>query len=148
MKLLLKRLCFSQDFTAGALIWLDNNQFLAATLEDEKRLVKKAAETAIPAGTYEIKLRNEGGLTKKYAAKFPEMHKGMLWLQDVPNFEWVYIHVGNTDDDTEGCILVGTTIDYSLGLLSESVVAYKSIYPIIASAILSGQKVEIEIVDL
>jgi hypothetical protein len=76
------------------------------------------------------------------------MHKGMLWLRDVPGFEWVYIHIGNTDDDTEGCILVGETIDYESGFMGRSVKAYRYIYPLIATAIEIGEAVTLEIEDI
>jgi len=69
--------------------------FEAFTLEDTYHAIKVPGETRIPAGKYDIKLRTEGGLHNKYKAKFGSMHKGMLWLQNVPGFEWVYIHIGN-----------------------------------------------------
>ena len=53
------------------------------TIEDAFHVGKIQGKTRIPSGIYEIKLRNEGGLTQKYAQKFA-FHKGMLWLQDVP----------------------------------------------------------------
>ena len=76
-------------------------EFLCYILEDEHRDVKVAGETRIPAGRYEIKLRppEQGNVNAKYMSKFPDMHKGRLWLQDVPGFTWIYIHIGNTDDD-------------------------------------------------
>jgi hypothetical protein len=77
-------------------------------LEDERRLVKVRGETCIPPGRYEIKLRAEGGKHQDYLDRFPELHKGMLWLQDVPDFEWVYYHIGNKDTDSLGCPLTGT----------------------------------------
>lgn len=123
-------------------------EFLASTLEDERRAVKVAGETRIPAGTYEIKLRSEGGLTKKYAEKFADIHQGMLWLQDVPNFKWIYIHVGNDDDDTEGCILVGQTCDFIRGFAGRSKAAYRDVYKLIVGALNSGEQVFIEIQDI
>jgi len=105
MELTVERMTCDDDATVGAL-YVDG-KFLCFTLEDEHRTVKVKGETRIPAGTYDIRLRAEGGMHPKYKARFGDLHQGMLWLQDVPGFEWVYIHVGNTDDHTEGCILVG-----------------------------------------
>lgn len=104
-----------------------------ATLEDEVRGTKIYGETAIPAGTYELKLRNAGGKTLRYERKFPDMHKGMIWLQDVPGFTWVYIHIGNFPEDTEGCILVGTKA--ATNHIESSTAAYKKVYPKIVDMI-------------
>lgn len=123
-------------------------QFLCGTMEDTQRAVKVAGKTRIPAGTYKIKLRTEGDLTKKYQLKFPDIHKGMLWLQNVPGFEWVYIHVGNTAEDSEGCILVGNSINWSTGLQGDSVAAYKNLYVLVAHEILNDGDVEITIEDV
>ena len=76
-------------------------------LEDERREVKVFGETCIPVGRYEILLRDEGGMHQRYLDRFPELHRGMLWLQDVPNFEWVYFHIGNKERHTNGCLLTG-----------------------------------------
>src|SRR5262245_15554894 len=50
-------------------------------LEDAWHMVKMPGITRIPAGLYEIRLRTEGGMHAKYAERFLEFHKGMLWLQ-------------------------------------------------------------------
>ena len=76
-------------------------------LEDEYREEKISAETRIPAGTYQVKLRTEGGFHQKYKKRFGVLHRGMLHVQDVPNFKYILIHIGNTDEDTAGCLLVG-----------------------------------------
>ena len=88
-------------------------------------------ETRIPAATYRITLRDEGGMTGRYAKRFPEFHRGMLWLRDVPGFEWIYIHLGNTDDHTSGCILVGRQPRMTPGkplFLGASKPAYVNLY--------------------
>ena len=66
----------------------EGREFLAYTLEDELREKKVSAETRIPEGTYEVTLRTEGGFHSRYAAKFGDWLKGMLWVRDVPGFEY------------------------------------------------------------
>jgi hypothetical protein len=132
------------ESTIGAL-YIDD-RFCCFTLEDQAQPIKIAAETRIPRGVYPIKLRTEGQLHAKYAGKFPE-HRGMLWLQGVPEFEWVYIHVGNTDDHTAGCVLVGDTA-FADGRLGESQAAYRRLYGQVCNALLAGEPVEISVEDL
>jgi len=66
------------------------------TCEDAEREVKITGETCIPRGTYRIK--------RTWSNRFEQT---MPQLMDVPNFEGVRIHPGNTAQDTEGCILPG-----------------------------------------
>jgi len=124
--------------------------YICHLLEDEHRDVKVAGETRIPAGRYQIKLRTAGSIHPKYAEKFPGLHIGMLWLQDVPNFEWIYIHLGNTDKHSEGCLLTGTTpVMHSGGggTVSDSTSAYKKLYQIVVEAMEENQQVFITIKD-
>ena len=149
MNLRLLRLTTSDESTLGAL-YIDH-EFVCFTLEDSKRKVKVAGETRIPVGTYEITLRNEGRMTKRYANKWGSMHKGMLWLRNVPNFEWVYIHTGNKRGHTQGCILVGDSLNNNQikdGFVGASGNAYKRIYPQIAHDIQSGKHVEITMLNM
>ena len=104
MHLLLNRQRNTTNSTGGTLSV--DGEISYFTCEDEYREVKVPGKTRIPEGTYKVLLRDEGGMTKRYAEKLA-WHKGMLHLQDVEGFEWVYIHIGNTDDHTSGCILVG-----------------------------------------
>ena len=126
-------------------------EFLAYTLEDEFREEKVSAKTRIPEGTYDVQLRATGGFHNRYSQKFGvPWHKGMLQVQDVPGFEYILIHCGNTDDHTEGCLLVGTTSQENLtrnGFIGESVNAYKRIYPPIANALVNGESVSITYID-
>ena len=143
MLLHLIRLSTSSESTLGAL-YIDG-EFAAYSLEDTKRLKKVAGETRIPAGRYRVELRLEGGLHAKYRDRYGAggrmKHHGMLWLRDVPGFEYVYIHVGNKRGHTEGCILVGDTLNNNQrgnGFVGSSRDAYELIYPLIAGAILTG----------
>lgn len=146
MILTLKTTGYGADSTGGELYIGD--KFECYTCEDEIRGIKVPGETAIPEGTYRIKLRTEGGMHGKYAKRYP-FHRGMLWLQDVPGFNWIYIHTGNTDKHTEGCILVGTgKTEPSPGEfgVSGSRDAYERLYKKVIAAMDADQHVFIEVV--
>ena len=148
MKLEVLRFNSSDDFTTGLLFDVTDNvrSFLCYTLEDEARTVKQWGETRIPAGTYKLTLRAEGGFHSRYLAKFgPEFHKGMIYVNEVPNFEYILWHIGNDDDDTAGCLLVGKTSQDNF--IGSSTTAYKEIYPPIRDAILSGEEVSVTYID-
>lgn len=148
MKLEVLRFNSSDDFTTGLLFDVTDNvrSFLCYTLEDEARTEKKWGETRIPAGTYKLTLRSEGGFHTRYLAKFgADFHKGMIYVNEVPNFEYILWHIGNDDDDTAGCLLVGKTSQDNF--IGSSTAAYKEIYPPIKDAILSGEEVSVKYID-
>tara|TARA_E500000305_G_C3947926_1_gene200713 strand:+ start:29 stop:652 length:624 start_codon:yes stop_codon:yes gene_type:complete len=151
MKLDVVRTQFGEDAT-NSLLFIDG-VFECYGLEDEVRDVKVYAETAVPLGEYEIKFRTVGGFhtrTKaRYDSKYGEgWHLGMLELQDVPNFEFILVHSGNTDESTAGCYLVGNTqqdLDVSKdGFIGSSRVAYEKMYPKVRDALVAGDKVTIK----
>lgn len=150
MKLKLIRTSSQADSTNGVL-YIDD-EFACFTLEDEQREIKVQGETAIPLGIYQIEFRTVGGFHTKYAKRFSDIHEGMLELQDVPNFQYILIHCGNTDEHTAGCILLGDSQENNVllkdGFIGKSTQAYKRIYPRIAKALKNNEKVEIEIVDI
>jgi len=126
--------------TNGVLIYDDRYCFI---LEDGFKETKVAGETRIPAGTYDVKFRKvESGMTIKYRKKFP-WFTWHLELQDVPGFKYVYIHIGNRVSDTEGCILVGSSILYKSGKLLDSTIAYKKFYEKISQEIECGVTITI-----
>lgn len=120
-----------------------NEKHRGYTLEDEERTIKVWGETRIPEGTYKIGLRKEGGHHKRYAKKFPSIHKGMLHVLDVPYFKFILIHIGNRQDDTAGCLLVGSNIGRDNKSIERSTDKYVDIYPEIANAIDCGEPVTI-----
>lgn len=152
MKLQLLRINSQADYTSGILFQVcddGSKEFLCYTLEDEYRAEKVKHETRIPAGTYEMALRKVGGFHQRYEKRFNDIHKGMLELIGVPNFQYILIHCGNTDEHTSGCILVGQTQEYGKkdGWIGRSTQAYFDIYPMIAQALEDGEEVKIEVVD-
>ena len=152
MKLQVLRFSSESDSTNGLLLDVtDGINFLAYTLEDEYRKKKRSKETRIPAGTYKIKLRNEGGFNQRYNKRYPSIHRGMLHIIDVPGFEYILIHVGNSDEHTAGCLLVGDSQENNQinknGFIGSSGNAYKRVYPLIADAV-ESEGVTIEYIDL
>lgn len=116
MKLLLKRIAKMEKYTIGKL-YIDGKYF-SDTLEDTDRnltstmskdeiaKVKVYGKTAIPTGTYVVDMNT---VSPKFGKRsWAQPYKGKVpRLQDVPGYEGVLIHPGNTADDTSGCILVG-----------------------------------------
>lgn len=98
MKLLLKRIAKKDTYTIGKL-YIDNVYF-CDTLEDKVRDLtveeKIMHETAIPMGSYKVVVN-----------KSPKFQRELPRLLDVPYFESILIHRGNTARDRSGCILVG-----------------------------------------
>ena len=145
----------SQNESTLGILYLVNNEtnqkdFLCFVLEDEKRSVKVYGETRIPKGTYQIEYRKEGGYHNKYKKRFPSIHRGMLEIRDVPNFTHILLHCGNTDDDTDGCLLLGNVVSQNItkdGFLGQSTDCYKRIYPILSEILDSQKQLSIKIIN-
>ena len=149
MELKVYRFSSQSQTTLGALHI--NGEFECYTLEDQHQDMKVRGETRIPKGKYKIALRTVGGFHAKYSKKFPDMHKEMLQVMNVPNFEYILIHIGNDEDDTMGCLLVGLHCNNNKidkGQISSSTTAYKTMYTKVLKALESGENVNIEYIDL
>lgn len=140
MKLTLKRIALRSTYTIGRL-YVDGNYF-CDTLEDTVRDLNKNGKfdngekkvygkTAIPYGTYEIKWTYS-----------PRFKKYTPQLMNVPSFEGIRIHSGNTSADTEGCLILGE--NKQVGKVLNSRATINKFYPIIKKACSKG-KVTIEI---
>jgi hypothetical protein len=129
MELRVERTDFSETSTIGKL-YVDD-QFECYTLEDKVRPVKIKGETAIPAGRYEVIIN----FSQRFGRMLP------LFL-NVPNFEGVRIHPGNTAADTEGCILVGETKDAEF--IGQSKLAFEGLFNKLKTAS-ESEKIFIEI---
>jgi hypothetical protein len=147
MKIQVVRTQFGIDATNG-MMFIDG-KFENYTLEDQYQAVKVMHETCIPEGTYAIKFRKVGGFHAKYSARYKNAHYGMLELQDVPDFKYILIHSGNTDEHTSGCILTGNSQqDLDLGkdgMIGQSRNAYERMYKKVAAVLLQGKPVTLEV---
>ena len=106
MEIKIKRIARMEDYTIGRM-YIDGAYF-CDTLEDadrgmkqdmplpELKDIKVAGRTAIPTGKYCV-----------YLTRSPKFGKVLPLIYDVPAFTGIRIHSGNTDEDTQGCILVG-----------------------------------------
>jgi hypothetical protein len=118
--------------TEGELLW--NGEHQCFTLEDVVRYAKISGCTAIPAGTYQVTLTFS-----------PKFNRVMPLINDVPNYEGVRIHYGNTAEDTEGCLLVGTTL--GADFIGHSRDAFATLFDKLSNAINGGDTVQITYVN-
>lgn len=132
MKLRLVRDIVAPTYTMG-MLYVDG-AMECFTLEDQCRPAgeKVPGATAIPEGTYAVQIT--------YSRRF---QRDMPLLLDVPWFDGIRIHPGNTIDDTEGCILVGT--GRAAAEVRNSRQAFKELYGKLQQALEDGQEVSIEI---
>ncbi|WP_157492769.1 DUF5675 family protein [Echinicola pacifica] len=121
-------------------------KFFCYTLEDTHRELKVKHQTRIPAGQYAINFnKNITPMTQKYRDKnsWFDFH---LQLQDVPEFEGIYIHIGNNHEHTSGCILIadGVSAGMPRSILSSSK-TYEQFYKKISSLLHTHENVSIAI---
>ena len=137
MKLLLKRIAKKDTYTIGKL-YIDD-KFFCNTIEDKDRglnqsmtleqikKIKVPNETAIPTGTYNVILNV---ISPKYSKRdfyYKNANKGRVpRLLNVPGYEGVLIHCGNTASDSSGCILVG--MNTKVGMVTDSKNTFIKLY--------------------
>jgi hypothetical protein len=145
MKVCVRRFVNYSQCTVG-LLFIDS-VFFGYVLEDVGRLVKIKKETRIKAGKYILNLQKAGRLHQYYTTKYP-FHKGMIHLNNVPEFQGVMFHIGNFHSDTEGCLLIGSSHNVNVQSVLASTAAYKSFYIVVAAALEKGERVELEITEI
>lgn len=128
---------------------LQGEGFKAAfTLEDEPREVKVKGETRIPAGLYVLKIRKEDTpLTVKHRTAYGPWFKFHIEITNVAGFGGIYIHAGNDETHTDGCLLLGDALDLSVDKnpLTKSTVAVKRFYELAYPVLEAGGVVHLEI---
>lgn len=148
MELKLKRIALRDTYTIGKLS-VDNHHF-CDTLEDKVRDYNKDGDlndagegkvygkTAIPYGRYEITMKVQ---SPKYSQRASYAWcKGYLpRLLNVPHFEGILIHGGNSAEDSCGCLLVGE--NKVKGKVINSMETLKRLHRILKSASDSGDKI-------
>lgn len=155
----LLRLISGPDATSGILYeYADalERKAVCCIVEDEHRDIKVRSETRIPAGKYELKFREmPTPLTTTYRAKY-DFFNWHIELQNVPNFKYIYIHAGYTDDSSAGCLICGEMLVNTLierykngwtGGKEDTDSAYKRAYITIRKALKEG-KVYLTIKDI
>lgn len=130
MQLDLNRFTEIKDATIGILTI--DGQFQCFTLEDVERKKKVAKLTAIPCGTYPVKLTH----SNKFSAKYKSLGLGELvpLLIGVPNYQGIRIHMGRNAHWSEGCILVGRWDTKHGAEISDSYEVYKALHARLSAA--------------
>jgi hypothetical protein len=108
------------------------------TLEDRVRPagVKVKGETAIPEGVYRL-----------IVTPSPRFKRRLPLLTDVPGFDGIRIHPGNSHKDTEGCILVGEGVNQFSDepMLTKSVSAFNRLFEMIEEALEAGEQITVSV---
>lgn len=151
MHFILQRFADNRESTLGLLFKVGVlTPFRCYTLEDEFRESKISKETRVAARIYKLVIQKiETPKTLAYRKKYPWFENHIM-LENVPGFIGIYIHVGNTDDDTDGCILLGDNANNNTigpGTISASTAAFKRFYLEVFPALKAGQEVTLEIRD-
>jgi len=146
VKITVKRFIHDKTTTISR-VYIDD-EFECFGLEDEPRDIKAPGETRIPAGLYRVGIKDFGPHHEKYAARFPDIHIGMLIILNVPGFTDVLIHILNNEKETDGCFGVGTTANLQPGQMSiqNSARAYIHLYSTVALRAKRGE-LTIEFID-
>lgn len=141
MKIELFRIAKRDTYTIGKLYI--NGEYFCDTIEDKDRgldqsmpvndIKKKKiyGQTAIPTGTYTLVI--------DYSSRFK---KKMAHILNVPGYDGIRIHTGNTADDSLGCIIVGQ--NKVVGKVINSKITYNKLFPILQEAC-NKEKVNITI---
>lgn len=152
MELVLNRILKTNDYTIGE--FSVDGKYLCDTIEDAVRPLPESCpntpkgiackckekvygKTAVPAGTYKVKL----GYSNRFRRILPQ-------VLDVPHFLGILIHTGNSNKDTEGCIIVGTWDGKTENWVSNSRVAFDKLMPLLRDATDNKEEITLTINNL
>ena len=152
MEIKVKRIARKEAYTVGKM-YVDG-EYVCDTLEDTDRgLTSKMSvaqisgmkvhgETAIPTGRYLVDMKT---VSPRFGSRLQyQFCKGRLpRLCNVPGYQGVLVHCGNTAKDTEGCILVGE--NKAVGQVLNSTATFRKLYPILKAAEERGEAIYITI---
>ena len=152
MELELKRIARRDTYTIGRL-YIDGAYF-CDTCEDKDRGLRQdlpvsvnqarkvRGQTAIPTGRYRVTL---GVKSPKYSKKkqYAACNGYVPRLINVPAFDGILIHIGNTAADSEGCILVGR--NKKVGMVIESTNTFWQLYSRLQTADRKGETIYITV---
>ena len=143
MRILLQRHALKAGYTIGRMEI--NGRYFCDTLEDTDRglseemsedgiaALKVKGATAIPTGTYRIDMQTRS----------PRFGRVLPRLVSVKGYAGVLIHSGNTDADTEGCILVGENRERGKVLNSRATLEHLLVF--LREAQAEGEEIELTI---
>lgn len=143
MNILVRRIAKRDTYTIGRMYI--GTKYFCDVLEDKDRgltqstplsdikRIKVQNETAIPVGTYKVVVNRS-----------PKFGRNLPRLLDVPGFDGILIHRGNTNKDTSGCLLVGENKE--VGKVLNSIGYETKLVELLTKAQLNGEKIEITII--
>lgn len=102
----------------------------------------------IPAGRYRLQQKKLlTPLTLRYRKNFQSWFTWHIEIANVPGFTDVYFHIGNRPEDSDGCVLVGSTADVNQAFTGHSTTAYRRFYRLITSRLEAGEEIWLEVTE-
>lgn len=154
MKVLVKRIAKKETYCIGKL-YIDG-EYICDTIEDKDRGLKQEmplseikekkvyGKTAIPTGLYDLTLNV---VSPRLGSKpyFQKVCNGKVpRILNVPGFDGVLLHPGNTEEDSYGCLILG--LNKAVGKVLESRATFEKVYKILKKGNDKGEKITIEII--
>ena len=151
MRITVHRIYDNGKATIGYL--LIDGKYFCWTLEDEFRANKVKGETRIPEGLYSLGImKADTPLTIKHRTAYGQWFKYHIEIQKIKDFTGVYIHAGNDEKHTDGCLLLGDSmlnpIIFPKDQLGSSTQAVKRFYELVYPLLEKGEQVLIEFVQV
>ncbi|ECV6605070.1 hypothetical protein RO514_000448 [Campylobacter coli] len=148
MKITINRRYTGKTCVIGKFKVLDDEEkilFECFSLEEDKEGLESGKDLRIPEGNYNLKRHSPSRFenTLRSITKKDDDTMINVYNDDVPSSRAILIHWGNTDKDTQGCILLGLTKDNNNESVGQSRLACKEFYDLMYGKNLEDIKLEI-----
>ncbi|EQA3502806.1 DUF5675 family protein [Campylobacter coli] len=148
MKVTINRRYTGKTCVIGKFKVLDDEEkilFECFALEEDKEGLESGKDLRIPEGNYNLRRHTPSRFenTLRSITKKDDDTMINVYNDEVPSSRAILIHWGNTDKDTQGCILLGLTKDNNNESVGQSRLACKEFYDLMYGKNLEDIKLEI-----
>lgn len=117
---------YENSHTTIGLIYMPQGDVFTCLEDRRVKTDNITGQARIPKGCYEIKQRNFGRFYNAYKKRYGHDH--VFEISNIPDFTDVLFHTGNSHRDTQGCVLIGYSVDLQQMIIGKSRQAYGHFY--------------------